>query len=166
MARPLALGSVKPRRAARPGLSRGQACPEEAHEAHEAAVIRYFSRTPELRRRLLLVDFAAADAGRALCEFILGAGHQRCASLSAMPNAFGVQGGISDSELRRLYRSDAFGDASFAQQREAAPCVCCVADPCPPSEASEDVGGPPFCLRGFKSPHVEALSAYELEMIY
>ena len=57
-----------------------------AYENHVASVRHYFNATAERRMRLLLIDFAAPDAGRRLCEFVFSErrGSRRCEHLGSV----------------------------------------------------------------------------------
>ena len=60
---------------------------QAAYENHVASVREYFNATANRRTRLLMIDFAAPDAGRRLCEFALGErrGSHRCEHLGGVP---------------------------------------------------------------------------------
>jgi len=83
-------------------------------EAHIDAVKGHFAVSPE---RLLLLDFEADDAGRKLCQFVLGASATRCANFTSLPTASPTWVGFDTlhavARSSPEFRDGAFGPACW-----------------------------------------------------
>ena len=58
---------------------------KSAVASHHAAVERFFNSSPELKKRLLLIDMESPTAGREVCDFVLGHDHARCQTATGVP---------------------------------------------------------------------------------